>query len=178
METLKLATNIKKLCKQNNFPINALIMRCELSKSFIYDLEKRKAMPSIDKIEKIAKVFHCSIDFLLGRTPFTDEQNKIICDNISPYLGESFTAKETNGVILNFEGQQFVDIKQGTYKFNYESLFYVATLLEIPVEILTQGTGIGVHKILPEESDYRIAAWGAKQTHGDDQPPIDENKLR
>ena len=158
METLKLATNIKKLCKKNNLPINALIMRCELSKSFIYDLEKREAMPSIDKIEKIAKVFHCSIDFLLGRTPFTDEQNKIICDNIAPYLGETFTAKKINGTIMNFEGGQFVKIKQGNYKFDYEGLFYIATLLEIPVETLIKGTGIGINRILPEETDYRIAA--------------------
>lgn len=63
-----ISSRIKQLCNDKNISINSLIQECNLSKSFIYDLEKRKASPSCEKIIKIADFFNCSTDYLLGRT--------------------------------------------------------------------------------------------------------------
>lgn len=59
---------IKRTCKEQNLSISSLLADCGLSKSFIYDLEKRNSSPSCDKIEAIADFFNCSVDYLLGRT--------------------------------------------------------------------------------------------------------------
>lgn len=56
------------LCKKRNISITSLIENCNLSKGFIYEMEKRNKTPSVDKIEAIANYLDCSVDYLLGRT--------------------------------------------------------------------------------------------------------------
>ncbi len=68
MQNVHIAATIKQLCKKNNISISTLLNECNLTKSFIYDLEKRSASPSCEKITKIADYLDCSVDFLLGRT--------------------------------------------------------------------------------------------------------------
>lgn len=68
MQNIHISQTIKKLCKDKNISITELQNKCELSKSFIYDLEKRSASPSCLKISKIADYLNCSVDYLLGRT--------------------------------------------------------------------------------------------------------------
>lgn len=68
MENIYIANNIKKMCKIRGVSVKQLLTDCGISKSFIYDLEKRQSSPSCDKIISIADYFNCSIDFLLGRT--------------------------------------------------------------------------------------------------------------
>lgn len=67
MENEQIAQNIKLLCKERKISINNLLSECNLSKSFIYDIEKRKVSPSVDKIIKIADYFNVSVDYILGR---------------------------------------------------------------------------------------------------------------
>ena len=59
---------IKELCTKDNESISEFLLNCSLRKSFVYDIEKRNAKPSIEIIEKIAEYFDCSVDYLLGRT--------------------------------------------------------------------------------------------------------------
>lgn len=68
MQNIQIAERIKLLCKQNNISISKLLIDCNLSKSFIYDIEKRDSSPSADKIIKIANFFNISTDYLLCRT--------------------------------------------------------------------------------------------------------------
>lgn len=68
MQNTHIATTIKQLCKKNNISITTLLNECNLTKSFIYDLEKRLTSPSCEKIAKIADYLNCSVDYLLGRT--------------------------------------------------------------------------------------------------------------
>jgi phage repressor protein C with HTH and peptisase S24 domain len=68
MQNVHIANTIKKLCKIKKVSIKDFQEVCDLSKSFIYDLEKRSASPSCAKISKIADYFNCSVDYLLGRT--------------------------------------------------------------------------------------------------------------
>ena len=68
MQNIHIATIIKELCKQNGISISLLLNECSLTKSFIYDLEKRSTSPSCEKITRIADYLDCSVDYLLGRT--------------------------------------------------------------------------------------------------------------
>jgi len=68
VQNIQIANNIKQLCKDKGISITELQKQCGLSKSFIYDLEKRAASPSCQKISNVADYLGCSVDFLLGRT--------------------------------------------------------------------------------------------------------------
>ena len=68
MTNSQLITNIKSICKTQNVPLSEMLEQCNLSKGFIYDVEKRDRTPSIDKITAIAEYFSVSVDYLLGRT--------------------------------------------------------------------------------------------------------------
>ncbi len=76
MHNSQLALTIKTLCSQNHVSISKMLSDCELSKSFIYDLEKRSKTPSCETLERIADYFNTSIDCLLGRTVVYDSVNK------------------------------------------------------------------------------------------------------
>lgn len=75
MTNAVIAQNIKHLCKTNAISVAALLHACNISKSLIYDLEKRDKTPSADKLLSIADYFGCSVDYLLGRT--TDIQSHL-----------------------------------------------------------------------------------------------------
>lgn len=68
MQNIHISTTIKSLCKAKGISITSLLHDCKLTKSFIYDLEKRSASPSCEKITRIADYLDCSVDYLLGRT--------------------------------------------------------------------------------------------------------------
>lgn len=68
MDNVHLSTTIKALCKSQNITVKKLLEDCHVSRNFIYDLEKKGQMPSIDKLEAIADYLGCSVDYLLGRT--------------------------------------------------------------------------------------------------------------
>lgn len=72
MQNLQITNKLKDLCKIKGVSIATLLASCGLTKSFIYDLEKRNTSPSCDKITKIADYFDCSVDYLLGRTDNPD----------------------------------------------------------------------------------------------------------
>ena len=68
MQNVQISANIKTLCKSKGVTISMLLSNCNLTKSFIYDLEKRATSPSCDKMSRIADYLDCSVDYLLGRT--------------------------------------------------------------------------------------------------------------
>ena len=99
MQNIQIANNIKKLCKDKGISITVLQKQCGLSKSFIYDLEKRAASPSCLKISNVADYLDCSVDYLLGRT---DIPNIYIQYRIEPKkLDKNFSSKGKT-IILPF----------------------------------------------------------------------------
>ncbi len=68
MDNQQFIYKIKELCKKNDISISTLLISCNLRKSFVYDIEKRNAKPSVEIIEQISNYFNCSVDYLLGRT--------------------------------------------------------------------------------------------------------------
>ncbi len=81
MQNSQVASIIKLLCKQNKISVSSLIEDCNLTKSLIYDLEKRNKTPSSDKIERIADYFDVSLDYLVGRTDNPNNPNLKSRDN-------------------------------------------------------------------------------------------------
>ena len=68
MNNIQIAEKIKMLCKQQKKTISQMLISCDISKSLIYDMEKRDKSPSCDKVQRIADYLDCSVDYLLGRT--------------------------------------------------------------------------------------------------------------
>jgi len=68
VQNFHISKTIKALCEAKNITISTLLADCNLTKSFIYDLEKRKSSPSCEKMSRIADYLDCSVDYLLGRT--------------------------------------------------------------------------------------------------------------
>lgn len=73
MQNSQIAERIKKTCKEQHVSISTLLQDCNLTKSFIYDLEKRNTSPSCDKIAKISEYLNCSIEYILC---LSDNPNK------------------------------------------------------------------------------------------------------
>ena len=55
------------MCTAQNVAISKMLADCGLTKSFIYDLEKKRSSPSCERIAIIAEYLDCSVDYLLGR---------------------------------------------------------------------------------------------------------------
>ncbi len=68
MNNAQFVLTVKSLCKTQGITISTLLEKCSLRKSFIYDVEKRNAKPSVEVAENIADYLGCSVDYLLGRT--------------------------------------------------------------------------------------------------------------
>lgn len=79
MNNAQLINNIKLICKQKSIPLGTMLESCNLSKGFIYDVEKRDRTPSIDKISAISEYLGVSVDYLLGRSE--EPQRNIITNS-------------------------------------------------------------------------------------------------
>lgn len=68
MNNVQRATIIKQFCKQKGIAVGSMLLDCNISKSLIYDMERRDRTPSADTFVQIADYLNCSVDYLLGRT--------------------------------------------------------------------------------------------------------------
>lgn len=59
---------LKRIRQENNLTQEELAKKINTSRSNIANYENDKNMPSIDILEKLSKIFGCSIDYLLGKT--------------------------------------------------------------------------------------------------------------
>lgn len=66
MDNIKLAQNIKKICKEKRITISELLEKCSLNKNFIYFMEKKNVSPNIDSLYKIADLLNIDISLLFN----------------------------------------------------------------------------------------------------------------
>ena len=66
MDNIKLAQNIKKICKEKRITISELLETCRLNKNFIYFMEKKNVSPNIDSLYKIADLLNIDISLLFN----------------------------------------------------------------------------------------------------------------
>lgn len=98
MENAYIARTIKSLCNAKGITISTLLADCGLTKSFIYDLEKRSASPSCDKLARIADYFQVPIDYLVGTGIYgqiaqNPKMKQAIAVKIDEVLGPDFLKK-------------------------------------------------------------------------------------
>lgn len=74
MNYVHLSKKIKDLCAARNKSISNMITECGLSKSFIYDLERRNQSPSLKILSKISNYLDVSIGYLLSDENINDLQ--------------------------------------------------------------------------------------------------------
>lgn len=98
---------LKKIRQENNLTQEELAKKINTSRSNIANYENDKNMPSIDILEKLSKIFGCSIDYLLGKTT---ENSISISDKIymCPVYGQ-IPAGEPNWAEECIEGRLPLD---------------------------------------------------------------------
>ncbi len=133
MNNAQLINNIKLICKQKSIPLGTMLESCNLSKGFIYDVEKRDRTPSIDKISAISEYLGVSVDYLLGRTNTLssvqplNSQDQITTEMLKAFEKLSFKDKiAVLNYTLNIENPpQIVQTKKQEVK-GPEQVHYVA----------------------------------------------------
>ena len=73
---MSFGTKLKKLRQDSNMTQEELGKKINTSRSNIANYENDKNMPSVDILEKLAKIFNVSIDYLLGKSDIKNP-NKI-----------------------------------------------------------------------------------------------------
>lgn len=68
MVNITIVSRIKSLCSGKHISLSKLLLECNISKSFIYDLEKRDRTPSVEVLLKLSDYFNVSMDYMVGRT--------------------------------------------------------------------------------------------------------------
>lgn len=74
---MSFGTILKKLRQDNNLTQDELAKKIDTSRSNIANYENDKNMPSVDILEKLAKLFSCTTDYLLGKTDIRNSGEQI-----------------------------------------------------------------------------------------------------
>ena len=99
MQNLILSNRIKTLCKQKNISVKSLLEDCNMNRNTIYDLEKKGAFPSADKIHTLAVNLDTTTDYLLGKvnTPYyvliNNHQNKTFTVDVGQLFQQDDTVR-------------------------------------------------------------------------------------
>lgn len=118
MQNEQIAEKIKSICKEKRISLTSLITTCTLSKSFIYDLEKRNKTPAVSKLAQIADCLECSVDYLLGRT-----------DN--PYVSGSYINGDNSVQAIQ---NSSVTINQGQKETDQENQEILTLIQSLPLK--------------------------------------------
>lgn len=103
---MSFGTNLKKIRQDNDLTQEDLAKKINTSRSNIANYENDKNMPSIDILEKLSKIFNCSIDYLLGKS---DIRN----------LEEIKNIKHANSSGLNTDGLDNEDLEELQRQIDY-----------------------------------------------------------
>ena len=80
---MSFGTILKKLRQDKNLTQDELAKKIDTSRSNIANYENDKNMPSVEILEKLAKLFDCSTDYLLGKSNIRNPEIEIYKDKIN-----------------------------------------------------------------------------------------------
>ena len=89
---------LKKLRQDNNMTQDELARKIDTSRSNIANYENGKNMPSVDILEKIAKLFDCTTDYLLGKSDIRNPEEFKYAYN-RPNEAEGLSDEEVNDAL-------------------------------------------------------------------------------
>lgn len=95
---MSFGTILKKLRQDNNLTQDELAKKIETSRSNIANYENDKNMPSVDILEKLAKLFNVTIDYLLGKSTIRNPEDYKYAYN-RPKEAEGLSDEEVNDAL-------------------------------------------------------------------------------
>ncbi len=99
--------------------------------------ERGVRQPDPSTLSKLADFFEVTVDYLLGRTDFSIEENRRICQNVTR-LWETIKNPPNPEGIRGIT-QPYQQIKKNEYQFTYEVLEQFASYLGVSVDDLIAG---------------------------------------
>ena len=132
---------LKDLIDENNLTINNFANELNMkNSSIVYGWLKGYYMPKLDKLNEIANLFNCSIDYLLGRT---DDFETVKPQNIKP-LYENLTKILKEKQITRYKLKKDKVISNGLdysifnckYTPNVETILKLADYLGVSIDYL------------------------------------------
>ena len=126
---------LKKLRTEHGFNQQKLSELLCVSRSTIAMWETGKAEPNREILLKLADIFNVSIDYLLGRTDFSAEENRKLCQNVTR-LWETIKNPPNPENIIGIL-QPLQDVIKNEYQFTYEALEQFASYFGVGVDTLT-----------------------------------------
>ena len=135
--------NLKKYRQENGLTQEELAKKINTSRSNIANYENGKNMPSIDTLEKLSKVFNCSIEYLLGKS---NKKNPELLDKLFsiPILNK-ITTEQSILADENIEGYLLTD--PNIYHLtNPDNYFYLHILEKSMDKIVKNGSYVLVQK--------------------------------
>lgn len=91
---------LKKIRQDKNLTQEDLAKKLNISRSNIANYENDKNMPSVDILEKLSKIFDCSIDYLLGKSNIRNPEKINIEDADIAFVSGMKGLNETNKMII------------------------------------------------------------------------------
>lgn len=113
MENAQIANRIKYMCKLKKTTISQMLLDCEMSKSLIYDMEKREKSPSCDKMLRIANYLDCSVDYLLGRSEVLQPHQETFSQDEIELIHAYRCAEPDDKTIVNSALRKYMVSEQG-----------------------------------------------------------------
>lgn len=123
-----LGKRIEYLRKMQNYTMQELADKCNISKSYVNDIEKGRVNPSLDTLTSIAKALNTTVSYLLGENDqvYSPEPNhsqqlderlrELLSDPemLVAFKGlEDMTDEEKEGLITYLEGMKIRREKKG-----------------------------------------------------------------
>ena len=119
-----IAERIKRICDNRGITINKMLSE-SLAGERTYHNMLSGSYPSIDKIDKIATYLNCSIDYLLGRDFYTEEENKYLCEKLIDFLNNRESGLNMMfGTFTELPKDILESIRNKTHKFTSDEVKY------------------------------------------------------
>ncbi len=125
---------LKKLRTERGYNQQKLSELLCVSRSTIAMWETDKAEPNRELLLKLADIFEVSIDYLLGKTDFSAEENRNICQNITRLLEEIKNPPNLDNIIGIT--QSFSQIQKNEYQFTNAVLEQFASYFGVDIDDL------------------------------------------
>ncbi len=116
--------------------------------------ETEKAEPNKEILLKLADIFEVSVDYLLGRTDFSAEENRRICQNVTNLIETIKNPPNPEGIIGIT--QPLMQIQKNEYQFTHEALEQFASYFGVNIDTLITSPAPAPEKE-PSNIDVMIA---------------------
>lgn len=184
---------LSELCSEKKLTVSSLVQALHLSTSKV-TAWKNGSIPKGDVLSDIADYLDCSVDYLLERTDFSNDENQRLCVHIEQLFDKTKNPPNPR----NISGVELIyfSVKKREYRFTYDVLDQLASYFGTTVENIMNNSELDYEKKLlhdfrslsregqdfiiqtldvakskygstaPEKDGYEIAAFGGKETKG------------